>query len=85
MGREFPPDVRQFSSQVVEIGSMAMSDVQRYVLKVWEQHEYAAEAYSFNLSDTSGEYPDILTGSISEAKSGVTDSHIFALMLEGGP
>lgn len=34
------------------------------------------------MSDTSGKYPDVLTGSIPEAKSGVTGSHIFALMLE---
>lgn len=33
------------------------------------------------MSDTSGEYPDTLTGSIPEAKSGVTGSHIFALKL----
>ena len=43
---------------------------------------FAAEAYSFNLSDTSGKQHDMLTGSIPESKEGVTGNHILALMLE---
>ena len=30
--------------------------------------KFAAEAYSFNLSDTTGKLPDLLTGSIPESK-----------------
>ena len=43
---------------------------------------YAAEAYSFNLSDTTGKLPDILIGSIPESANAVTGDHILALMLE---
>ena len=43
---------------------------------------YAAEAYSINLSDITGNYPDLLIGSIPEAISGVTGDHILSLMLE---
>lgn len=35
VGREFPPDVRLFSSQLVEVGSI--NEVQQYVLKVREE------------------------------------------------
>ena len=42
----------------------------------------ASEAYSFNLSDTSGNLRDILVGSIPEAKKEVTCAHTLALMLE---
>lgn len=81
VGREFPPDVRHFSTQLVEVGSMA--DAQKYVMKVREENGYAAEAsYSYNFSYTSGEYPDVLVGSIPESKSGVTGNHIFAQMLK---
>ena len=80
VGKEFPPDVRLFSNQLVEPTSMA--EVQKYILEVRQTNAYAAEAYSFNLSDTSGEYPDMLIGSIPESKSGVTGDCILALMLE---
>lgn len=40
---------------------------------------FAAEAYSFNVSDTSGKQHDMLTSSIPE---GVMGNHILALMLE---
>ena len=43
--------------------------------------KFAAEAYSFNLSDTTGKLPDLLTGSIPESKNGVTGDHILALIL----
>ena len=56
--------------------------MQEYVLSVRENARHAAEAYSFNLVDTTGKTPDLLVGSIPEATSGVTASHIYALMLE---
>lgn len=43
---------------------------------------YAAEAYSFDLVDMTGRLPDLLIGSILEATSGVTASHVYCLMLE---
>ena len=43
---------------------------------------YAAEAYSINFSDTTGNYPDLLIGSIPETSSGVTGNHILSLMME---
>lgn len=56
--------------------------MQDYVLSVREHSSYAAEAYSFDLTDTTGMLPDILSGSIPEATRGVTASHVYALMLE---
>ena len=56
--------------------------VQQHVLFVCVNKQYAAEAYSFNLVDTSAKLPDIMVGSIPEAPSGVTAGHILALMLE---
>ena len=60
-----------------------MSDVQAHIMQVRRENiKYAAEAYSFLLSDTTGEYSDILTGSIPEAKTDVTGQYILGLMLE---
>ena len=53
-----------------------------YILDVREKKAYAAEAYSFNLTDTTGKLPDILTGSIPESRCGVSGDHLLALMLE---
>ena len=80
VGEEFSPNVRLFPHQVVDASQVA--NIQNYILQVRLNKAYAAEAYSFNLSDISGIYSDVLTGSIPEAKSGVTGSHILALMLE---
>ena len=80
VGKEFPPDVRLFKDQLVEVTTMA--EVQTHILEVRRNNSYAAEAYSFNLTDTTGEYPDLLVGSIPEAKTGVTGDCILALMLE---
>ena len=41
----------------------------------------AAEAYSIDFVDTTGKLPDLLIGSIPESKTGVTNAHIFALMM----
>jgi len=61
--------------------SAQVSGARVRVLSVRAQSRYAAEAYSFDLVDTTGKTPDLLTGSIPEATSGVTASHIYALML----
>ena len=56
--------------------------MQEYVLSVRAKGKYAAEAYSLDLVDTTGESPDIMIGSFPEATSGVTASHLYAVMLE---
>ena len=56
--------------------------MQQHLLDVRCNNAYASEASSFNVSDTTGEFPDILVGSILESKSGVTGDCILALMLE---
>ena len=73
IGKEFPPDVRLFPKHdECDISIMSNEDTQWYIFSVRKNDEYAAEAYLFNFSDTTGEYPDVLVGSIPEAKSGVT-------------
>ncbi len=79
VGKAFPPDVRCFPPPQEAI---SWQQIQDHVLEVREKKAYAAEAYSFNLSDTTGELPVILTGSIPESTAGVTGDHILALMLE---
>lgn len=81
IGKAFPPDVRLFPD-VCDISAMTDEDIQSYIFSVRKNDQYSAEAYSFNFSDTTGEYPDVLVGSISEAKSGVTGDCILSLMLE---
>ena len=83
VGKAFPPDVRVFpESDEYDISTMTNEDIQRYIFSARKNDEYAAEAYSFNFSDTTGEYPNVLAGSIPEAKSGVTGECILGLMLE---
>ena len=82
LGQAFPADVRMFPSEANLIKANNWEQVQQYVLSVRANKQYAAEAYSFDLIDTSGKLPDIMVGSIPEATSGVTASHILALMLE---
>ena len=80
IGEEFPTDPRLFplpdQLQVPE----SLQQMQQYVLNVRQKNLYAAEAYSFNISDISGKLSDILLGSIPVAKVGVTANHILALM-----
>lgn len=52
------------------------------VIETRKNGAYASEAYFFNFSDTTGEYADLLVGTIPESKSGVTGDHIMALMLQ---
>ena len=56
--------------------------VQEHVLSVRAKSGYAAEAYSLDLVDTTGRSPDIMLGSFPEATSGVTASHLYAIMLK---
>lgn len=51
--------------------------MQQFLFNIHHSLSYAAEAYS---SDTTGKLPDMLLGSIPEAKAGVTARHILALM-----
>lgn len=82
LGEEFPPDVRLFPSESDLPTADSMENVKDHVLHVRQHGLYAAEAYSFNLSDTTGNLPDMLIGSIPESKKGITGSHILALMFE---
>ena len=53
----------------------------KYICKVWTNCKYVAEAYSIDFADTTGKLPDLLIGSIPESKTGVTNAHIFGLMM----
>ena len=79
VGESFPPDIRAFPER--PLTAQSWEQVQEYVVSVRENSRYASEAYSFDLVDTTGKLSDILVGSIPEAISGVTASHIYALML----
>ena len=82
LGKAFPPDVRLYPNETNHVKADTWEQVQQHVLSVRANKQYSAEAYSFNLVDTSGKLTDIMVGSIPEAQSGVTASHILALMLE---
>ena len=82
LGQAFPADVHMFPSEANLVKANNWEQVQQYVLSVRANKQYAAEAYSFDLVDTSGKLTDIMVGSIPEDTSGVTASHILALMLE---
>ena len=65
VGEQFPPDVRNYP---VEPPSLQSSEqLEQYVGKVRQEKLYAAEAYSLNLSDTTGRLSDIIVGVIPEA------------------
>jgi len=81
VGRQYPPDVRLFAEQL-SIVPGNLSDLNDYVVETRQKGAYASEAYSFNFSDTTGEYCDVLVGTIPESTSGVTGNHIVALMLQ---
>ena len=77
----FPADVRLISAQLVE--ATTPQEIQAYVYDVRKIGAHAAEADSFNLSDITNEYSDMLVGSFPEASSGIAGDHIiFAFMLE---
>ena len=81
LGKEFPSDVRLWPSINDLDQAVDWQQIQDYVLSVSHKKQYAAEAYSFNLSDTTGKLADVLIGSIPQPHSGVTGDHIFAMML----
>lgn len=81
VGDYFPPDCRLFPTREELTRAESHKQIQDYVLSVRQNHRYAAEAYSFDLVDTTGKFPEILTGTIPEATSGVTASHIHSMML----
>ena len=82
LGEEFPADVRYYPTESQLPIMQDPKQVETYILTVRKNNQYAAEAYSLNLCDTTGVLDDINIGCIPEAKKGVTGSHIFALMLE---
>ena len=82
IGKAFPPDVRCWPTAEALDTADDWHQIQEYVLNVRLHNSYAPEAFSFNLSDTSGKHADILLGSIPESQSGVTAECIFAIMLK---
>lgn len=82
VGQEFPPDVRCYPAESELPTLQNPKQVESYILNVRRNDQYAAEAYSLSLCDTTGTLDDIIIGCIPEAKKGVTGNHIFALMME---
>ena len=82
VGESFSPDVRAWPAKENLPVAESWKQVRDYILSVRSRAQYAAEAYSFDLVDTTGKLPDVLVGSIPESTSGVTASHIYAIMLE---
>ena len=81
VGKEFSPDVRCWPSADNLDVAVDWEQIKNYVIKVRHNKSYAPEAYSFNLADTSGKLPDLLIGSIPQAHSGISWSHVLAMML----
>ena len=82
VGQEFPPDVRSYPAESMLPTLQNPKQVENYILNVRKNGQYAAEAYSLSLCDTTGTLDDVIIGCIPEAKKGVTGSYIFALMME---
>ena len=80
VGKEFSPDVRYWPSPDELDVAVDWEQIKNYVMKVCRNKSYAPEAYFFNLADTSGKLPDVLIGSIPQAHSGITGSHVLAMM-----
>ena len=80
VGEQFSPDVCLWPNEPIQ--ALSWQQIQDHVLEVRKKKGYASEAYSFNLSDTTGKLSDILVGTIPQAKQGMTNGHIFAMMLE---
>ena len=79
VGEQFPPNVHSYPLEPPAL--QGSEQLEQYVSKVRQENLYAAEAYSLNLSDTSGILNDIIIGIIPEATKGVTGYHIFGLMM----
>ena len=82
VGESFSPDVRQYPS-IEELPTISdWKSVQSYITSVRSNGtRLAAEAYTIDIVDLTGQYPDLLLGSIPEATRGVTASHIYSLMM----
>ena len=80
VGEQFPTDVRQFPDEPPIYTTPA--ELSTYVNKVRLDKLYSADAYSLNLTDTTGLLSDIIIGIIPEATKGNTGCHIFSLMME---
>ena len=79
VGEQFPPDVQNYPAEPPALQNS--EQLEQYVSKVRQDKLYAAEAYSLNLSDTTGRLSDVIIGIIPEATKGVTGNHIFGLMM----
>lgn len=82
VGEQFPPDVRSYPKETELPAPDTPEQLRHYIFNVRENWLYAAEAYSLNLSDTTGLLSDIVIGVIPEATKGITGAHIFSLMME---
>lgn len=82
LGEDFPADVRYYPTESQLPVIQDRKQVENYIVAVRRNNQYAAEAYSLNLCDTTGRLDDVIIGCIPEAKKGITGNHIFALMLE---
>ena len=76
IGEQFPADVRKYPKKLPK--PQTPEDLKQYIFNVRENGLYAAEAYSLNLSDTTGLLSDIVIGVIPEATKGVTGAHLFS-------
>ena len=77
---KFPADVRKYPKELSK--PQTPEDLKQYIFNVREKGLYAAEAYSLNLSDTTGLLSDIVKGVIPKATKGITGAHLFSLMME---
>ena len=71
-GKEFPQDVRQCPLEENLVRAVSWKQVSDYIMDIRRGQAYVSEAYSFNLSDTSGKLPDIMTDSFPQPKTGFT-------------
>lgn len=81
VGEEFNPDVRLFQDQILEADSLP--NIQSYVLQVRKKMPMLVRHTHITfLTHQASTLMSCNTGSIPEAKSGVTGNHILAQMLE---
>ena len=73
IGEQFPADVRKYPKELAK--PQTPEDLKQYFFNLREKGLYAAEAYSLNLSDTTGLLSDIVKGVIPEATKGITGAH----------
>ena len=81
-GPLLPADVRYYATESQLPTMQDPKQVENYIITVRKNNQYAAEAYSLNLCDTTRSLDDVIIGCIQESKKGITGNHIFASMLE---